>query len=62
MALTHVSQSSEGATVRSAPVQQVPPIEHGGRQYVVFAAGGPGRAGWRLGDHLIAYALPAGSE
>jgi len=30
----------------------------GGRQYVVIAAGGHGRAGTRLGDHVIAFALP----
>jgi quinoprotein glucose dehydrogenase len=29
-----------------------------GRQYVVIAAGGHGRAGTRLGGHLLAYALP----
>lgn len=30
----------------------------GGRQYVVIAAGGHGRAGNKLGGHLLAYALP----
>ena len=30
-----------------------------GRQYVVIAAGGHGRAGTKLGDALIAFALPA---
>jgi quinoprotein glucose dehydrogenase len=30
----------------------------GGRQYVVIAAGGHGRAGTRLGDALVAFALP----
>lgn len=29
-----------------------------GRQYVVIAAGGHGRAGTTLGDHLVAFALP----
>ncbi len=33
-------------------------VRDGGRQYVVIAAGGHARAGSRLGDHLIAYALP----
>jgi len=28
------------------------------RQYVVLAAGGHSRAGTRLGDHVVAYALP----
>ncbi len=31
----------------------------GGRQYVVIAAGGHGRANTRLGDAIVAYALPA---
>jgi quinoprotein glucose dehydrogenase len=31
----------------------------GGRQYVVIAAGGHGRAGTRLGDAIVAFALPA---
>ncbi len=30
----------------------------GARQYVVIAAGGHGKAGTKLGDYLIAYALP----
>jgi quinoprotein glucose dehydrogenase len=30
----------------------------GGRQYVVIAAGGHGSAGNRLGDYVIAFALP----
>jgi quinoprotein glucose dehydrogenase len=30
----------------------------GGKQYVVIAAGGHGSFGTRLGDHVIAYALP----
>ena len=29
-----------------------------GKQYVVIAAGGHGRSGTRLGDSLVAYALP----
>lgn len=29
-----------------------------GRQYVVIAAGGHGSFGTKLGDHVIAYALP----
>jgi quinoprotein glucose dehydrogenase len=29
----------------------------GGRQYVVIAAGGHGRGGTRLGDHIVAFAL-----
>ncbi len=32
--------------------------EYGGRQYVVIAAGGHGTAGTRLGDTLVAFALP----
>ena len=31
----------------------------GGRQYVVVAAGGHGKAGTRRGDHVVAFALPA---
>ena len=31
----------------------------GGRQFVVIAAGGHSRAGTRLGDHVVAFALPA---
>jgi len=31
---------------------------HGGRQYVVIAAGGHGRSGSTLGDSLVAFALP----
>jgi quinoprotein glucose dehydrogenase len=30
-----------------------------GRQYVVVAAGGHGRAGTTRGDHVVAFALPA---
>lgn len=39
---------------------QATPIsyEWQGRQYVVIAAGGHGRAGTTLGDHLVAFALP----
>ncbi len=37
-------------------------VRDGGRQFVVIAAGGHARAGSRLGDHLIAYALPIGAE
>ena len=33
-------------------------VRDGGRQYVVIAAGGHGRAGTTLGDYVIAYALP----
>ena len=29
-----------------------------GKQYIVICAGGHGRAGTKLGDHIIAYALP----
>ncbi len=32
--------------------------EHAGRQYVVIAAGGHGKIGSTLGDHVVAYALP----
>ena len=31
----------------------------GGRQFVVIAAGGHSRAGTTLGDHVVAFALPA---
>ena len=34
--------------------------EAGGRQFVVIAAGGHGSFGTRLGDYVIAYALPEG--
>ena len=34
--------------------------EAGGRQFVVIAAGGHGSFGTRLGDYVIAYALPQG--
>jgi quinoprotein glucose dehydrogenase len=37
-------------------------VRDGGRQYVVIAAGGHARAGTRLGDYLIAYALPDRAE
>jgi quinoprotein glucose dehydrogenase len=30
----------------------------GGKQYIVLAAGGHGRAGTKVGDYLIAYSLP----
>jgi len=33
-----------------------------GRQYVVIAAGGHGTLGTRLGDTVVAYALPAPSS
>jgi quinoprotein glucose dehydrogenase len=43
-----------------APGMAVPmTYAEGGRQYVVIAAGGHGRAGTKLGDALIAFALPA---
>jgi quinoprotein glucose dehydrogenase len=32
---------------------------HGGRQFIVIAAGGHKTAGTKLGDHLLAFALPA---
>lgn len=35
---------------------------HGGRQYVVIAAGGHKELGTRKGDHVIAYALPRAGE
>ena len=35
--------------------------EAGGRQFVVIAAGGHGSFGTRLGDYVIAYALPSGA-
>jgi quinoprotein glucose dehydrogenase len=40
---------------------QATPIsyEWNGRQYVVIAAGGHARLGSRLGDHLVAFALPS---
>ncbi len=31
----------------------------GGRQYVVIAAGGNAQVGTKIGDYLIAFALPA---
>ena len=36
--------------------------EHGGRQYVVIAAGGHRDMGTKKGDYLIAYALPRAGE
>jgi quinoprotein glucose dehydrogenase len=33
-----------------------------GRQYVVIAAGGHARAGTRLGDSVVAFALPRPSS
>jgi quinoprotein glucose dehydrogenase len=33
-------------------------IRPGGKQYVVIAAGGHGRSGTTLGDHVVAYTLP----
>jgi quinoprotein glucose dehydrogenase len=33
-------------------------VRPGGKQYVVIAAGGHGRAGTRLGDFIVAFALP----
>ncbi len=43
-----------------APGMAVPmTFTEDGRQYVVIAAGGHGRAGTKLGDALIAFALPA---
>jgi quinoprotein glucose dehydrogenase len=35
--------------------------EVNGRQYVVIAAGGHGSFGTKLGDYVIAYALPDGN-
>ncbi len=35
--------------------------EAGGRQYVLIAAGGHAGVGTKLGDHILAYALPVGS-
>jgi quinoprotein glucose dehydrogenase len=32
--------------------------EAGGKQYVVIAAGGHGKLGTKLGDALVAFALP----
>ena len=32
--------------------------EYKGRQYVVIAAGGHSSAGTKLGDHIVAFALP----
>ena len=30
----------------------------GGKQFVVIAAGGHGKAGTKLGDHVVAFTLP----
>jgi quinoprotein glucose dehydrogenase len=30
----------------------------GGKQYVVIAAGGHGKLGTKMGDHVVAFALP----
>ena len=34
----------------------------GGRQYVLIAAGGHVGVGTKLGDHILAYALPNGAK
>jgi len=33
-------------------------LRHGGKQFVVIAAGGHGKLGTKLGDSLVAFALP----
>ena len=55
--------ASTGKLVWSAPLPaggQATPMtyELGGRQYIVIAAGGHGKLGTKLGDAVIAYALP----
>ena len=52
-------------TARLPASAQASPLTYraspGGRQYVVIAAGGHSGMGSALGDHLVAYALPAAS-
>jgi quinoprotein glucose dehydrogenase len=33
-------------------------VGEGGKQYVVIAAGGHGRFGTKIGDYIVAFALP----
>jgi len=37
-------------------------LSDGGRQYVVVCAGGHGKMGTKLGDYVVAFALPAGDS
>ena len=45
------------ASVQSTPLTYR--VRPGGRQFVVFTAGGHGELGSALGDHVVAFALPA---
>lgn len=45
------------ASVQSTPLTYR--VRPGGRQFVVFTAGGHGELGSSLGDHVVAFALPA---
>jgi quinoprotein glucose dehydrogenase len=48
------------ASAQSSPLTYR--VRSGGRQFLVVAAGGHSGMGSSLGDHLIAYALPAGGH
>jgi quinoprotein glucose dehydrogenase len=48
------------ASAQSSPLTYR--VRPGGRQFLVVAAGGHSGMGSSLGDHLIAYALPAGGH
>jgi quinoprotein glucose dehydrogenase len=42
------------ASAQAAPMT----YEVGGKQYVVICAGGHGKIGTKMGDHVVAFALP----
>lgn len=48
------------ASVQSTPLTYR--VRPGGRQFVVFTAGGHGELGSSIGDHIVAFALPAPSD
>jgi quinoprotein glucose dehydrogenase len=59
--------ASSGKLVWSQPLPaggQATPMSYeiGGRQYIVIAAGGHGKLQTKLGDAVIAYALPTKSN
>jgi len=59
----HAIDIETGATLWSGPLPaggQATPMTYaiGGKQYVVIAAGGHGSMGTRLGDQVVAFALP----
>lgn len=51
--------SSYGARVGGGHAHDLPGAAQGGRQYIVIASGGPGKAASpKLGDSVVAFALP----